>query len=174
MDEDVIKKEEQIDEENTTPTANVMPEDEITTLEKQRDEYLAGWQRARADFSNYKRDEYMRMEDAAKYANRELVRELVAVLDSFDLGLTALEKAGTADKGIYMIRAQMEDVLRRFGLQKISIAKGAPFDPAFAEAVAEVEHEGPEHLVVEEIAAGYKLHDKVIRAARVIVSKSAQ
>src|SRR4051812_24445116 len=88
------------------------PAEKLAALEKQRDEYLAGWQRAKADFINYKKEEYKHLEDVARYANEDLLRDLISVLDNFDLGLRSLEKSGTVEKGVYMIRAQIEDMLK--------------------------------------------------------------
>jgi len=146
----------------------------IADLEKQRDEYLAGWQRAKADFINYKKDELRRLEEVAKYGAEDMMLEMVAILDSFDLAIAALEKQGAVEKGVYMIRTQMEDALKKRGLEKINISPGDRFDPAFMESVAEADTpEGgpPPGTVADEIEAGYRMHDKVLRPARVRISK---
>lgn len=143
----------------------------LEEAERARDEYLAGWQRAKADFVNYKKDEMQRLEEIAKYGTEDLIRECIGVMDNFDLGIRALEKQGPVEKGVYMIRAQIEDMLRRRGLERIPMAPGDVFDPMHAEAIAEVPAELPQGAVVEEIEAGYRLHGKVIRPARVKVSK---
>lgn len=143
----------------------------LAACEAQRDEYLAGWQRARADFINYKKEEGQRLEEVARYAGENLIYELISVLDSFDLGLAALERQGTVEKGVYMIRTQIEDALRRRGLERLAVAAGDQFDPALSETVAEVESGSDAGTITEVIEPGYKLHDKVIRPARVKVSK---
>lgn len=143
----------------------------VSECEKQRDEYLAGWQRAKADLINYKREEAKRFEEFAKYHNADFMLELLNVLDNFDLGLAALEKQGSVEKGIYMIRAQMEDVLKKRGLMRLEVKKGDTFDPAMMEAIAEVDSELPEGKVVEEIEKGYRLNDRILRPARVKISK---
>src|SRR5581483_11286000 len=74
-------------------------------LKRQRDEYLAGWQRAKADFINYKKEEVARLQEVAKYGSEDLIRDLVTVLDNFDLGLRAMEKQGPVEKGVYLIRS---------------------------------------------------------------------
>lgn len=132
-------------------------------------EYLAGWQRAKADFSNYKKDEAKRFEEVAKFSNELLVKELIGVLDSFDLSLSVLE--GKEQKGMFLIRTQLEDVLRKFGLERIIVSVGQPFDPALQEAIVSVESDKPVGTVVEEVERGYTLHGKVIRPARVKVAK---
>ena len=85
---------------------------ELAQTRKQAEEYLAGWQRTKADFVNYKREEAGRLEEVARYSSERFMKEMVTVLDSFDLGLSALEKQGQVEKGIYMIRAQFEDTLK--------------------------------------------------------------
>ena len=139
--------------------------------EKQRDEYLAGWQRAKADFMNYKKEEMEHLEEVSRYGSAEFMKELIAVLDNFDLALRTLEKEGPVEKGIYLIRTQIEDILKKRGLEKIDIKEGDVFDPAVAEALAEVEAEKSPGTVVEIIEPGYRLYEKVLRPARVIVNK---
>ena len=147
---------------------------ELQKCEAQKNEYLAGWQRAKADLINYKKEELQRLEEFAKYHGAEFMRELIAVLDAFDLGLAALEKQGSVEKGIYMIRAQIEDLLKKRGLERIPLKPGDAFDPAFAEAITEGESEQPPGTVAEEIEPGYRLYDKVLRPARVKLSKGHQ
>jgi molecular chaperone GrpE len=146
-------------------------EAKLAAAEKQRDEYLAGWQRAKADFVNYKKEEFAHLQEVAKYGSEDLIKDLISVMDNFDLGLRALEKAGPVEKGIYLIRSQIEDILKKRGLQKIELKAGDMFDPATMEAMTEIENDLPHGAVVEEIEPGYRLHEKVLRASRVIVSK---
>jgi molecular chaperone GrpE len=143
----------------------------LAKLEAERGEYLAGWQRAKADYLNYKKEESARLGEVAKFAAESLIKEMVTILDNFDLGLRALEKSGPVEKGVYMIRTQVEDTLRKYGLSRLDLPEGSPFDPATAEAIAEKESSAPPGTVAEVIEPGYKLHDKVIRPARVIISK---
>lgn len=135
-------------------------------------EYLSGWQRAKADFINYKKDETARFEDFARYSSAEMLKEFITILDSFDLAITALEKNGPVEKGVYMIRAQIEDFLKKRGLERLEVDIGSEFDPRFSEAVAEVESEKFPGKVAEVVEPGYKLFEKVIRPARVIVGKA--
>ena len=144
---------------------------ELEEITKQRDEYLSGWQRTKADFINYKKEEAKRLDDIAKYGSESLIKDLISVMDNFDLALRAMEKAGPVEKGIYLIRSQVEDILRKRGLEKVSMKVGDPFDPAIAEAMTEVPSDQPHGTIVEEIEPGYRLHDKVVRAGRVIISK---
>ena len=149
-----------------------LEKEELEKVRHERDEYLAGWQRAKADFLNYKKDELKRLEEIARYGNAELISELLTILDNFDLGLRAMERAGGADKGIYMIRAQTEDMLKKRGVERMAVKIGEPFDPSFAEAVAEAVSDKPPGTILEEIEPGYKLYDKILRPVRVKISKN--
>jgi molecular chaperone GrpE len=145
--------------------------DELLKCQKEREEYLEGWKRAKADLINYKKDEVKRFEAIVKFSNEALIRELVNVLDSFDLALAALEKESKADKGMYLIRAQLEDILKQNGLDRIIVSVGQPFDPALQEAIATVESDKPSDTIIEEVERGYMLNGKLIRPARVKVAK---
>ena len=146
-------------------------EAKLAETEKQRDEYLGGWQRTKADFINYKKEEMKHMEDVARYGNESLIKDLISVLDNFDLGLRTMEKAGPVERGIYLIRSQIDDILKKRGLEKVSVKAGDEFDPMIAEAMAEVPSDRPPGVIVEEVEPGYRLHDKILRPARVIISK---
>lgn len=164
------KQNDQTEEDLPVADASAL-ETKLAEAEKQRDEYLAGWQRAKADFINYKKDEMAHLQEAMKYGSEDLIKDLISVMDNFDLGLRAMEKAGPVEKGIYLIRSQIEDILKKRGLEKIEIKVGDAFDPAMMEAMTEVESDLPHGAVVEEIEPGYRLHEKVLRASRVIISK---
>ncbi len=160
------------DEENKLPEPTVVDlEEQIEEMSAQRDEYLAGWQRAKADFINYKKEESNRAIEVARYGSEDLIKDLISVMDNFDLALRTLEKVGPVEKGIYLIRTQIEDILKKRGLEKVDVKEGDVFDPATAEALAEVASEKLAGAVVEVIEQGYRLHEKVLRPARVIISK---
>ncbi len=161
---------ENSDIQNEQPK-DLSAEEKLAATEKQRDEYLAGWQRAKADFINYRKDEARRFEDMIRFANEDLLEELIGVLDSFDLGLAALEKAGPVEKGVYMVRSKLENVLKQRGLERLPVKAGDIFDPSLSEAIVEAESDQPAGTILEVIESGYKIHDKVLRPARVKVSK---
>jgi molecular chaperone GrpE len=149
-------------------------EDVLVKCEKERQEYLAGWQRAKADFLNYKKEEMARFSDMARYGSEDLIRDLITVLDNFDLGLRALERAGPVEKGVYMIRTHLDDIVKKRGVEKIQVAIGSLFDPSVAEAIAEGESEHPPGSVIEIIEPGYKLYDKILRPVRVRIAKEKE
>ena len=158
--------------ENLEPeSASSLPGDGLAQCQKERDEYLDGWKRAKADLINYKKDETKRFEDVVRFANESFIHELISVLDSFDLALISLASDEKTQKGLYLIRQQLEDILRQSGLEKISISPGDKFNPALAEAIAEAESDKPSGSIVEEVEKGYLLNGKIIRPARVKIAK---
>lgn len=146
-------------------------DDELVKCLKEKDEYLDGWKRAKADLINYKKDEIKRFETMAKFSQEAIIRDLIAVLDSFDLALTIMEKEEKTEKGIYLIKAQLEDILKQNGLERVIIPIGQSFDPSLQEAIASVNSDKPSGTVIEEVEKGYLLHGKLVRPARVKVSK---
>ena len=154
-----------------------LPADELVQCKAKADEYLNGWQRAKADFINYKNDEARRLEDMARYISRSLMEDILPVLDSFDLALKSNGKAEKEivnqhqDNGILLIRSQLLDMLKKRGLELMHVSAGDHFDPAKHEALEEVETELPSGSIVEEIQKGYTLQGRVLRPARVRVAK---
>lgn len=148
-------------------------EDELAKCKKEVEEYLDGWKRAKADLANYKKEELRRFEVFAKFSQEALIHEIISVLDSFDLALVSdkIKADPQEEKGLYLIRQQLEDILRKNGLERIIISVGDPFDPALQEAIASVESDKPSGTVIEEVERGYLLNGKLIRPARVKVSK---
>lgn len=143
---------------------------EIQRLEKERREYLEGWQRAKADFINYKKDEAKRAEELLRFASGALIQELLVVLDSFDLAIhNAASNAD--DRGMTLIRAQLEDILRRHGMEAITAASGDTFNPERHESIGEEESEIPEGNVTSVLQKGYTLRGRLIRPARVKIAK---
>ena len=151
---------------------------DLEGLKKQCEEYLNGWKRAKADLINYQKDEQKRLDDIVKFSNWDLVRDLVTVLDSFAALERSMEGEPRPDRlgrdlaGLLMIRNQLEDALKRRGLERILVTVGQPFDPSLHEAIGEVESDQPVGAVAEEIERGYLLSGRVIRPARVQLSKS--
>src|SRR3989338_1021246 len=148
------------------------PKEDIEKLKQECEEYLDGWKRAKADLANYKKDELKRLEDIARFANEDIIRDLLNILDSFDLALQAMEKSGEVEKGVYLIQNQLEDLLRRRGLEKMDVQEGQMFDPSMQEAVMTVEGSNEKDgLIAESIEKGYTLNGKVVRPAKVKVYK---
>ncbi len=150
-------------------------DEEKNELEKcraERDEYLNGWKRAKADLVNFQKDEAKRLEEAMQFGHKAFVKELIVVLDSFDLALGSM--GDKAEKGVYMIRAQLEDVMKKYGLERMVVEVGKPIDHRLHEAIIAVESDKPADTIIEEVERGYLLYGKVIRPARVKVAKSKE
>jgi len=143
--------------------------EEFTKLEKEKEEYLNGWKRAKADYINLQKDETRRIEEIIKFANSEIIKELLVVLDSLELSIMAT-KDPEAKKGIEIIQSQLEQILKKQGLERI-MALGEKFDPTIHEAMLQEESEKESGTVLEEIISGWKLNGKIIRPTKVKVSK---
>lgn len=143
--------------------------EQIAKLEKEKDEYLNGWKRAKADSINQQKDELKRMEEIMKFANADIIKDLLLVLDSFELSLLAT-KDPEAKKGIEIIYSQLEKILNKQGLEKIK-ALGEKFDPTFHEAMLQEESDKESGTILEEMVKGWKLNGKVIRPTKVKIAK---
>ncbi|MDD5547367.1 MAG: nucleotide exchange factor GrpE [Candidatus Pacebacteria bacterium] len=145
--------------------------EKIAKLEKEKEDYLNGWKRAKADYINYQKDEMKRFTEAIKYGNLELIKELLPVLDSFELSYATMNAADEkTKKGFEIIHSQLEKVLSQNGLEKIK-SIGEKFNPEIHESIGEVESDKEPETIVEEIVKGWKLHEKIIRPAKVKVAK---
>ena len=158
-----IAMEEEIIKENITP-----PED----LHAKCEEYLNGWKRAKADLTNNQAAEGKRFTEFAKFALEAILKDLVIVQDSFALAIAATAETDAAYAGLQIIQSQLEETLKKYGLEKISVKEGDAFDPARHEAMALVDGNGtPPETIAQEIEKGYILNGKVIKPARVTITK---
>ena len=149
-------------------------EKKLENCEEQKKEYLAGWQRERADFINYKKDEIERLGEIAKYASTGIVLKLLPVLDNFDVAEKKLSnkiKQNKDIKGLLQIKEQLESFLKSQNIEKIE-SLDKEFDPSLHEIVELVERKkGKSGIIIEEIQKGYKIHGKILRPAKVKVIK---
>jgi molecular chaperone GrpE len=150
----------------STPELDALRED----FEKFKDLYL----RSQADLDNYRKRATREREDAIRYANAGLIERLLPILDNFELGLDAARQSGGAEgilQGMSMVQKQLQDFLRDSGVEAIE-AVGTPFDPNFHEALGQ-EHstDVEDGSVVRQLRRGYKLRDRLLRPATVMVSK---
>jgi molecular chaperone GrpE len=146
----------------------------LEEAEKLKQEYLAGWQRARADLINYKKEELERVGDFIKRANENLIFDFLPILDNFDNAektISAEKKEMPEIKGFLQIKKQILEFLKKYGVEEIK-SVGEKFDPVFHEVVEEIETDKFETgTIVEEIQKGYKINGRVLRPARVKVAK---
>ena len=148
----------------------------IKRLEKERDEYLSGWQRIQADYKNREREIEEYKKDIIKFANSNLVRDLLPVFDGYDMAKNNKEQWEAVDTnwrvGVEYLFTQLQKVLESNGV-KVFGEVGENYDPNIHEAVevvnlplAEKEKSGK---IINVLQKGYKIDDKILRAARVKV-----
>jgi molecular chaperone GrpE len=164
----------------TTATQTTLTPGQIDELKAQAAKATENWDRlvrCTADFDNYKKRAARERQDAVKYANEGLMQKLLPVLDNFEAALTAVQ-SGAAENaqslltGVTMIHQQLRSVLTEAGLEEVE-AHGQPFDPNFHEAVSQAEsEEHPEGHVMQQLRKGYRLRDRLLRPATVVVAKS--
>ena len=144
-------------------------EDSLKKCTKEKEEYLAGWKRERADFVNYKKEEKERIETFLKFSSEIFILKVLSILDSFHRAQGIAK--GKEKQGLAQIEKQFKDLLEKEGVEEIEI-EGKEFDPLLAEATEEVKTDSCRPgIVVEVVRKGYKLKGKVIRPAQVKVSK---
>ena len=150
---------------------------QLEESKKLQDEYLNGWQRQKADFINYQKDSLRQAQEIVKYANEDLITDLLIVLDSFDISVNSLKNKELTEnekkiiQGLELIKTQLEDVLRKKGLKPIEVL-GEQFNPQFHEILEEIEEKGPPGVIIEEVIKGYELNGKVIRPSKVKIIKN--
>lgn len=151
-------------------------EDELDDVRDKTGEYLAGWQRAQADYANLKKDVERMREELAKFACAGLIEKMLPVLDNFaNAGAHAPDTKDDAVlqwcQGISHVQTQLEQVLHEAGLMIIDEAD-VPFDPERHEAMIREATDGVESgTVLAVLMPGYSLHDRVLRAAKVKVAE---
>ncbi|PIR88441.1 MAG: nucleotide exchange factor GrpE [Candidatus Harrisonbacteria bacterium CG10_big_fil_rev_8_21_14_0_10_44_23] len=150
---------------------NKPAEDLLGSVRAEKDEYLAGWQRAKADLINYRNEEAERFDKVRKFALEDLIMEMLIVLDSFAIAIQSAKEE--ADRqGMEMIKSQLVDVLRRRGLEIIETKVGDEFNPEIHEAIEEVAGEDSDSgKIIEITSVGYRLNGKIIKATKVKVGK---
>jgi molecular chaperone GrpE len=131
--------------------------------------------RTTADFENFKKRAARERQDAIKYANESLLERLMPVLDNFEMALAAANAPATSlqsiQAGVNMIQQQLRTAMAEAGLEEIE-ATGKVFDPNLHEALSQQESsEVPEGHVMQQVRKGYKLRDRLLRPASVIVAK---
>jgi len=144
-------------------------EQALAEEKKKAEEYLANWQRAQADFTNFKRRNEQERQEFNTYANANLILGLLPVIDDLERALDAVPaKYAKHDwvEGVRLVERKFKTILEGQGVKQIK-ASGESFDPNFHEALRQ--ESGDEGIVIEEFQKGYMLKDKLLRPARVVV-----
>jgi molecular chaperone GrpE len=179
------ENEEMSNETNATDTAASAEVAELSpdALEQLKekgakaDEHWERLLRTTADFDNFKKRAAREKQDAIKYANENLLQKLIPVLDNFDMAMSAAnstseESQQSLQTGVSMILQQLKSAVQEAGLEEIDAA-GKVFDPNLHEAVSQKEtDEAPDGSVYQQLRKGYKLKDRLLRPATVIVAKA--
>jgi molecular chaperone GrpE len=149
-------------------------EERLAKAEEEAKKFRDNWHRAEADFQNFKRRTEQEREELRRYGNVSVIINLLPVLDDFERAFSSLDShlAGLSwFDGILLIYRKLRQLLENAGVSVIE-TEGKEFDPRLHEAVAHVE--GEEGKVISEVQRGYKLHDRVLRPAMVVVGKGKQ
>jgi len=137
-------------------------------LKRQYGELNDRFLRLAADFDNFRKRAAREQERLTKCANEQLAADMLEVIDNLDRAVRSDDSS--AREGLEHIRALCSSILERHGVIPIESCEKA-FDPAFHEAIAHVPSDKPEGIIIDELCKGYRMHDKVIRFAKVAVSK---
>ena len=159
--------------------AAISPEqlDELKQRADKADEHWDRLLRTSADFENYKKRAVREKQEAIKFANESLLQKLIPVLDNFDMALAAAQAnqaqpVQSLQQGVNMIFQQLKGALAEAGLEEIEAA-GKPFDPNLHEAISQKETaDAPEGQVVQQLRKGYRLRERLLRPATVVVAKT--
>jgi len=157
------------DEESTEKPVN------LVEAQEKIDELNARILRLTADYDNFRKRALRDKDDVRQYANQDLLEKLLPVLDNFEMAISAVKDADPSIKdGVQMIYDQLFNVLKDSGMEPID-AIGMQFDPNFHEAISQEESaEVEEGKVIQQVQRGFRLQDRLVRAARVVVAKAPE
>jgi len=146
----------------------------IVELEKKAQEYLEGWKRAKADYSNLKKESEVKTQETIFFAQSQIIMQLLSVIDGFEKAFktipSEIEKSDWV-QGMKHIQKQCTDMVTQYGLERIKTV-GEKFDPEFHEAVMYEENKGAKKdFIFEEVESGYTIQGKILVAAKVKVAK---
>lgn len=178
MTDDHKKNEQDNEEQNVqNQTDEIDYKVEYEKLKEKSDEYLNGWKRAKADYSNLKKEFDQKGSEIVEYANSALLAELIPIYDNFKLAYNSHDGKEVPNEfkpwfdGVGFIKKQMEDFLNKFGLEEIKTI-GEKFDPLLHESVGKEKVDGKDSgIILKEIKPGYTLKGKLLIAARVVVAE---
>ena len=146
----------------------------LEEVERERDEYLNDLKRVAADFDNYRKRAARDQADLAARAHERLVKELLPVLDDLERALVAAAEHEEAklEEGVRLVHRELVEALAREGL--VEIETDGSFDPHIHEALLSQPSEAEEGAVLDVLQKGYRLGDRVLRPARVVVAAAKE
>ena len=161
------------EQEQPTPERIQSLEEHIALLERERDEYLADVKRVAADFDNYRKRAAREQQSLVARAHERLVKDLLPVLDDLERALEAAEQHEEAklEDGVRLVHRELRGTLEKEGL--VEIETDGEFDPHVHEALLSQPSEEDDGAILQVIQKGYRLGDRVLRPARVVISQGA-
>ncbi len=177
--DDEVVYDTNVDSDNLTDPKEKLTKlkEKIKKLEAEKSEYMDGWQRERADFVNFKKRSEEEKKDYIKFANENLLEEMLAVLESFDMAFMNKEQWNSVPEnwrvGVEYIHSQLVKILDDNGLKEFVPQIGDKFDVKLhvAEEVTPVEKESEDGVIKEIKKKGYTLNSKIIIAPKVVVGE---
>ncbi len=158
----------------SVPSPNEDHRERAEVAERQRDEYFSLLRQAQADYENAHQRNRREREMEQKYRGERLALDLMPAIDNLERALAAAQEAGEKSplvQGVALAHADMLEVLKRHGVTRIE-ALGQPFDPNVHQAVTQIpSKDQPPNTVVQVLEQGYRIHDRVLRVAKVIISQ---
>lgn len=150
-----------------------MKDKKINELKKQRDEYLNGWKRAKADLENYKKNVEKRQQDFREFISADLILDILPIHNHFKESLKHIPDEDRNKDwviGITHIKSQLDKFLKDRGVEEMKTV-GEKFSPELHEAMSKRKENGVEHgMILEECSTGYVMNGKVVKAAKVVVN----
>jgi len=144
----------------------------LRALARERDQFLELLRWTRTDFENYQKRVRREREEERRYQHGPLALDLLPVLDNLERATAAADRAGDTGplaQGVTLVRIMFLDVLRRHGVTPVE-AFGQPFDPRLHHAVLRTTADQPANTVVQALKQGYRIHDRLLRPAEVVVA----
>lgn len=184
-DEDVIKKEDDFEDltfvdstedGDALPTKDIVKKlrEDLKACRKEKEEYLTGWQRAKADYVNLQKELDLARVNISILAKEKMVNKLLPALDSFEMAFSNKEHWEKIDKdwqdGITSIYQQLLSGLEKSGIEKIYEIE-VPFDPNIHQSISIVptDDEEKDHTVEKVLQVGYRIGERIIRPAKVTI-----
>src|SRR5262245_1919019 len=165
--------EEHIDMPGAPEPADADVPDRAEKAERQRDEYLSLLRQAQADYENAHQRHRREREQEHKYRAEPLARDLLPAIDNLERALATARESGDTSplsQGVSLVRDQILESLKRHGVVPMNVV-GKPFDPHHHQAMMQLpDAEKPSNTVLQVLEQGYMIHDRVLRAAKVIIS----
>lgn len=167
-----MTEETPIQQDPTVPVA-APPAEDVEKLKAQAAENWDKFLRASADFDNYRKRAARERDELIRTSRENLIHALLPALDNLERALDHSPDGTPLHDGLLQVQKQFARSLADFGLVELIAKPGDPFDANIHEAISHIESPQPEGVIVEQLQSAYKLGDRLLRPARVVVSKGS-